>query len=128
MSSSDHQTIAGGLLSPDERRRFPRFKVTSMIHGHWVELDLPVTIRDVSLGGFSVESPIAFPVGSDQTFLFSAADGRQTQAWCRCRHARATRVNGAPMCVAGFEFLPQPEEQLRIIIDTVRLLGLKVTT
>ena len=33
----------------------------SRLRGYWVELDVTVTVRDVSLGGFSVLSPVPFP-------------------------------------------------------------------
>ena len=111
------------LVAPAERRNFPRVKVMSMLHGYWVELDMPVTIREVSLGGFSVESAIPFPVGFDHTFLFSAADGRETLIRACCRHARMEETGRGTICVAGFEFLPQPEEHLRIVVDAVRQLG-----
>jgi hypothetical protein len=111
------------LVAPAERRQFPRVKVMSMLHGYWVELDLPVTIRELSLGGFSVESAIPFPVGFDHTFLFSAADGRETLIRSCCRHSRMEETDRGTTCVAGFEFLPQPEEQLKIVVETVRQLG-----
>ena len=97
----------------------------SLLHGYWIELDLAVIIQEISLGGFSVESSKPFEVGSDQTFLFTASDGRETMVACTCRHARLSFAKGPAVCVAGFEFLPQPSENLQIIVDTVRMLGPK---
>ena len=111
--------------APVNRRRMPRLRVMSTLYGYGVELDLKVTIREVSLGGFSVESPIPFPIGAEQTFLVTTADGRETMVRCKCRHSHTTDSQGATVCVAGFEFLPQPAENLRIIAETIERLQAK---
>lgn len=110
--------------APAERRRAPRVKAVSLLHGYWIELDMPVRVLDISLGGFAVESPIPFPTGSEQTFLFSTGDGRETLVRCQCRNVRTTEVDGATISVAGFEFLPQPEENLQVVAETVRRAAL----
>lgn len=120
--------MTGRLVAPAERRQYPRVKVMSLLHGYWVELDVPVTVVEVSVGGFSVESSIPFPAGFDATFLFSASDGRESLVRCCCRHSRMGESHGSQVCIAGFEFLPQPEENLSIIEDTVRQLGVKFPT
>ena len=89
----------------------------SALEGYGVELDAKVTVREVSLGGFSVESPVAFSVGSEQTFLFSTPDSRETMVRCVCRHTRATGTTGTTLCVAGFEFLPNQDANLQIIVN-----------
>src|SRR5262245_42096021 len=61
-----------------ERRKLARIRVLSALQGYGVELDTKVIVREVSPGGFSVESPLAFAVGMDYTFLFSTADGTET--------------------------------------------------
>jgi hypothetical protein len=106
-----------------EQRRFPRVRVVSSLYGYSVELDLSVTIRDVSLGGFAIESPIPFPVGAEQTFLITTSDSQETLVRCVCRHARkTTSAQGAAACIAGFEFLPQADDNLKLIADTVSRL------
>jgi len=107
---------------PAERRNDPRVKAMSLLHGYWVELDMPVRVIDISLGGFAVESPIPFPIGSEQTFLFSTGDGGETLVRCECRNSRTTEVAGKTACIVGFKFLPQPEEDLQILADTVQRL------
>jgi hypothetical protein len=57
-------------------------------------------------------------VGSEHSFLFSTADGRETMARCQCRHVRMAGGLSTPICIAGFEFLPQPAENLELIADT----------
>jgi hypothetical protein len=103
-----------------EQRRFPRVRVMSSLHGYGVELDRNVTILEVSRGGFSLESPSEFAVGVEQTFLFTTNDGDETLVRCQCRHSHAkAAMGGTQTYVAGFEFLPQPEENLRIIVETI---------
>lgn len=112
---------------PAERRRSPRVKAVSLLHGYWVELDMPVRVLDISLGGFAVESRIPFPTGSEQTFLFSTGDGRETLVRCECRNVRTTELDGETISVAGFQFLPQPEENLTVVAETIRRAALAQT-
>ena len=107
---------------PAERRRFPRVKIMSRLRGYWVELDVTVTVRDASLGGFSVLSPSPFPVGSEQSFLFSTADGRETLAFVQCRHCTPLASGGGVAYVAGFEFLPQPADNLALVVETLQAI------
>jgi hypothetical protein len=110
-----------GRKPAHEQRRHPRIRIGSSLYGYGVEGDVSVTIRDVSQGGFALESPVPFAVGAEQTFLFTSADGQETLVRCQCRHARmTTSAAGAAVCVAGFEFLPQPEENLKVVLETIR--------
>jgi hypothetical protein len=108
-----------------ERRHQPRISVMSMLGGYGVEQDVKVTIREVSAGGFSVESVEPFPVGGEQTFLFSTNDGRETLVRAVCRHANMTEIRGTRVCVAGFQFADQPAEHLAIITETIDRLVAK---
>ena len=107
-----------------ERRRFPRVAVMSRLRGYWVEFDVTVTVRDVSLGGFSVLSPVPFPIGSEQSFLFSTVDGRETLALVECRHCAPAAATGGPLVyLAGLQFQPQPEENLSLIVETLQVIA-----
>jgi len=108
--------------SPAERRRFPRVKVMSRLRGYWVDLDLNVTIRDVSVGGFSVLSPMPFSIGAEQSFLLSTIDGRETLTFATCRHCTRTADTGPAMYFAGLQFLPQPADNLTLVIETLRAI------
>ena len=92
----------------------------SRLRGYWVELDLAVTVREASLGGFSVVSPAPFPVGSQQSFLFSTVDGRETLAFVECRHCAAYPNLGRTAYIAGFEFQPQPKDNLALVIEVLQ--------
>src|SRR5262245_8248732 len=57
-----------------ERRRAPRVEVVGRLHGHIVSVDAPVTVREVSLGGLSFSSTVAFPAGSIHEFRLTMGD------------------------------------------------------
>jgi hypothetical protein len=105
-----------------ERRRLPRVRALSTLYGYAVELEAKVEVREVSVGGFSAESPVEFVAGSVYTFLFSIADGTETMVRCECRHTRASQAGGTPRYIAGFQFLPNQEDSLRIIVDLYQRL------
>jgi hypothetical protein len=73
----------------DERRDAPRLQVLGRIQGRLLSLPLPVELRDMGPSGFSVESPLPFPVGTRRLFLFTTAGGLQVLiegAAVHCRH------------------------------------------
>lgn len=106
-----------------ERRRVPRVRVLSALQSYGVDIETSVSVRDVSPGGFGVESPIAFTLGSEHTFLFATADGREAMVRCQCRHVRQSQSGaGTDKFVAGFEFLPGQQDSLEIIVEVYQRL------
>ena len=45
-----------------ERRRSPRVELVGRLHGHDVSLDVPVVVRELSLGGMAIETTFSFPI------------------------------------------------------------------
>jgi hypothetical protein len=106
-----------------ERRRSPRVELLSELHGQLVPFDVAVVIREASDGGFSMESPVLFPIGSEQMFRLRADSGAATTVRAVCRHSmRVNRLDGPSFSISGFEFLPQPEENLRLVCETIRAI------
>jgi hypothetical protein len=116
-SPSGSPARQGAQRSGAERRRHTRVRVLSALDGYEVELDTKVSIEEISVGGFSAESPLVFAVGSAQTFLFSTGAGIETMVQCVCRHVKLMDGTGGVKCVAGFEFLPNQEDSLQVIVD-----------
>ena len=105
-------------VTPMNRRRSPRADVLTQIRGRHVALDLLVLVRDVSWGGFSLESAMPFPVGGRHTFQFWTNDGRTTMTTAECRHCTAVAPrNGQSLYVAGFSFPVQRHAQLQLILS-----------
>ena len=106
----------------EERRKNPRVELLSDLYGCVVALDLPVLVRDASRGGFRIESVCPFPVGSEHSFRFQAIGGRPTTIVAVCRHIHRVNPSNhgrAPRYAAGFEFLPQPAENLRRVLTLI---------
>jgi hypothetical protein len=65
---------ADPFVTVDERRRAPRFELLGRVHGQIVSLATAVRVREISLGGLSFESTIAFPVGAIHEFRLQLGD------------------------------------------------------
>ncbi len=70
-----------------------------------VAQDLPVRIRDVSSGGFSVETMEPVPTGATEPVRFTAADDWTAILEAKSLHCRpSVSPNGLPLFVTGFVF------------------------
>jgi hypothetical protein len=65
---------------------------------------LPIVVRDVGSGGFSIETPIPFPIGSLQTFRFTSPQGREFLVTARSVRSSATTSDGVMSHLTGFAF------------------------
>jgi len=88
----------------NERRRVPRLQVLGRIQGRLVSLPLPVELRDMGPGGFSVESALPFPQGARRLFLLTTAGGLQVLIEGAVAHCRPDH-NGEARYVTGFKFM-----------------------
>jgi len=103
-----------------EQRRSPRINVRERLRGRVVELDLPVVVRDISLGGFSVESDQALPTGIHIVRL-QEDDRWSVTVTAASRHRRSTRnPDGSTRHVMGFEYedqSPDTQHTLRVLYE-----------
>jgi hypothetical protein len=106
-------------VGPDLRRT-PRINVRKRLSGHLVTLDRPVVVRDISLGGFSVESDEALPSGEHIVRL------QEGQRWsvtvtAASRHQRSSRsADGTIRHVMGFEYqdqTPETQHTIRVLFE-----------
>jgi hypothetical protein len=87
-----------------ERRRSLRVPVTS-------GSGLPTSVRDVSLGGLSIELPDRVPVGSIRDFAFKLA-GEEVVLRVRVAHVRRESTpDGGTVFVVGVAFLADVSDQ-----------------
>jgi c-di-GMP-binding flagellar brake protein YcgR len=104
-------------MSSPERRRNPRIDVLGQVHVRIVTAPTPATLRDISLGGFSIETTTAFPPGLWHDFHLSLDDGSELRARAKSVHCALVRMAaGLPMHITGFEFL-QREARVRDEVD-----------
>jgi hypothetical protein len=90
-----------------DRRRTPRIDVNGRIEGFLESTGEPVRIRDVSLGGFSIETPDPLPEGV-HVMRFSVEGQWSISLSAVTRYSRPfSTVDGASWYLTGFEYLAQ---------------------
>jgi hypothetical protein len=88
-----------------ERRRAPRAQILGRLHGRIVTVDTRVQIREISLGGMSLESEIAFPVGAVHQFELFLGDGASVAVSAQARHSRRVDDVSPMRYLTGFQFI-----------------------
>jgi len=103
-----------------ERRKHPRFLAAGRIAGHLIERDTPVRVRDIGLGGFSIETTTPLEAGGEHHIRFVSADewsAVMTALVANCRPSCAE--DGSPLFVAGLSFLPDDQPDSRRTVETL---------
>ena len=109
-----------------ERRKHPRFPAADRLAGHLLDHDLPVRVRDIGLGGFSVETMAPMASGTDHRVRFISRDDWSTVLPARLANCRPSCADdGSPLYVSGFAFLDEDAPDTR---RTVEVLIEKVTS
>jgi hypothetical protein len=95
-----------------ERRRSPRIDIIGRVYGHVVALDLPVTVREISLGGMSLETPFPFQIGTLHHFTLTLGDGATVLIAGRVVHSRCIAPpDGAAAFLTGIQFEDAPADE-----------------
>jgi hypothetical protein len=95
--------------NPADRRRSTRVEVVGRVHGQVAALDLPIVVREISLGGMSVETPRAFEVGTVNTFLLTLGDGSGVEVAGRIVYSRPSNDAHRHFFISGIQFVDQDE-------------------
>jgi hypothetical protein len=108
------------MSSPNsERRRHPRVPVNGQVTGRALATEEDVIIRDLSVGGFMIESRDAFRENSVHEFRLATPSGKlETRLKARSVYSHLRRVvGGPPSYLTGFEFVEPKgvEAQARVI-------------
>lgn len=107
-----------------DRRRSPRIELLGRLHGHSVSLDLSVNVREISLGGMAIETPVPFPVGAVHAFRLTLGDDSTVELTGRVMHCRnASPGDAAPVYVSGIQFVDDestPTSSVGHLIDRVQ--------
>ena len=112
-----------------ERRKHPRFAAAGRLAGHLLEPDLPVRVRDIGLGGFSVETMAPLPTGVDHRVRFISHDDWSTILQARIANCRPSCAeDGSPLYVAGFAFVddgtPETKRTVAVLLEKVTVVDL----
>jgi hypothetical protein len=89
-----------------DRRRSPRIELVGRLHGHVVSMGVPVSVREISIGGLSMETPFAFPVGAIHDFRLTLGDGSAVDLRGRVVYSRVDASATEPTAfVTGVQFV-----------------------
>jgi hypothetical protein len=93
------------MANPADRRRSTRVEVVGRVQGQVAALDLPIVVREISLGGMSVETARAFEVGSIQIFLLTLGDGSGVDVAGKVVYSRPSNDAHRQFFISGIQFI-----------------------
>jgi len=117
--------ITARLIAPSERRRDPRLIVVDWLYdlrGDLLTMDVPIVLRDFSLGGFAFESAIQVPDGALHAFRFTAEDGSSFIVNAECVHSRRANQPGPARYLTGLRFVRSTgdgNDPVRAVMDKI---------
>ena len=117
--SETHSSSGPGKPRPDHRRT-PRINVRHRLTGHLVEIDQPVVVCDISLGGFSVESEVELPAGVHIVRLQEGERWSVTVTAASRHHQSRKSARGGVHHVLGFEYedqTPETQHTIRVLFE-----------
>ena len=93
-----------------DRRRSARVELMGRVHGQLTSADLPVNVREISLGGMSIETSQSFEVGSVLNFVLTLGDGAGVLVAGRVVYCRVLDGSDPGLFVSGLEFVDEDGE------------------
>jgi len=109
-------------MHPD-RRRAPRVDTDGKVLGRITSLDTEVRIREISLGGLSLESDVEFPVGVVHSFELVLGDGARITVAAEARYSRPAGQDRNGRYVTGFQFIEAPDAMETSVTELVEGLS-----
>jgi hypothetical protein len=105
-----------------ERRRSPRVELMGRVHGQLVSANLPVEVREISLGGMSIETREGFETGSVLNFVLTLGDGAGVLVSARIVYCRLIDGSDPVMYVSGLEFVDEDSQENGVsnLVEKVR--------
>ena len=97
------------MSNPADRRRSPRVEVIGKVQGRVASSDVAVVVREMSLGGMSIESDAAFELGAVTDFLLTLGDGAGIELYGRTVYTRAIEGSPTPRFLTGIQFVDQED-------------------
>jgi hypothetical protein len=90
-----------------ERRSAPRVNLVGQLHGELVPVDVPISVREISLGGMSIETAATFQEHSHHDFMLTLGDGAAVFVKGRVAYSRRDDRPGGAVFITGIQFLDQ---------------------
>lgn len=105
----------------EEHRTSPRVEVEALINGAIAKGNLKIILRDLGLGGFSVECPLACLIGSRHEFRFVTEGGLAMRVLAEAVYTRPLGPrDGMLYHISGFKFVfgrPGGERAVDLLLD-----------
>jgi hypothetical protein len=103
------------------RRETPRLEVEAVLNGRLAKGNLRLILHDLGFGGFAVESPLAFAVGSIHEFRFFTADAIVVSLRAEAVYSRSIGLrDGMDHFLSGFKYAlgsDDAERAVEILLD-----------
>ena len=105
-----------------DRRRAPRIEILGRIQGQvLVPVPVEVTVREISLGGLSMVSPVMLPVGAIHEFGLTLGDESTVVLHGRVVYSRPEAArDGSPTFVTGVQFVEDEPPAVGGLIDKIK--------
>jgi hypothetical protein len=108
---------------------YPRFAAAGRLAGLLLDGDLPVRVRDIGLGGFSIETMAPMAEGVEHRVKFISHDDWSTELPARLANCRPSCAeDGSPLFVAGFAFVngdaPETRKTVAVLVEKVTEVNL----
>jgi hypothetical protein len=105
-----------------ERRRSPRIQILGRVHGHVASLDVAVKVREMSIGGLSMETEFPFPIGAQHDFSLTLGDGASVHLTGQVVYSREiAREDGSKLWLTGVQFTHDESEAPAVDVFLDRL-------
>jgi len=91
--------------SPANRRNSPRLEVVAAIQGQIRPDNVPITLLNVSRGGFLMRSPVPYAVDDVNKFRFTIPGEPPLVVRGRIAHVTSAATTGAAGHIIGVEFM-----------------------
>ena len=94
-----------------ERRKAPRVDLVGKIHGKLTSIEVPILVREISLGGMSFQTSKPFQVNDRHEFLLTLGDGAGILVLGRVAYCnRSVDELASAAFVVGIQFLDEDAE------------------
>lgn len=112
------------MTNPADRRRSPRVDLVGRVQGQAVAVDVPIRVREISLGGMSIETTTPFTEGTKHLFVLTLGDGAGVEVLGHVVYCRdVAPAQGLPLFISGLQFvdsdISEPDPGVSNLINKV---------
>lgn len=103
-----------------DRRRSPRIELLGQVQGTNVTHGQAVCVREISLGGMAIETPMPFDVGTVHAFRLTLGDDSTVELVGRVMHSRRVEADGDALSyLTGIQFVDDESEDGPSIVERI---------